>query len=47
MKTLFFSLLLIISSVSVPAQVLVDGENINNLSITYCQLIGVNRAGLT
>lgn len=45
MKTLFFSLLVMLSSLHASGQVLVDGENINDLSITYCQIIGINRIG--
>ncbi len=32
--------------VSVQAQVFVNGVNINDEDITYCQLIGMNRSGL-
>lgn len=47
MKTLFFSLSFCILLVQqVAAQVFVDGVNINDQNISYCQLIGINRTSL-
>ncbi|WP_461104741.1 hypothetical protein [Spirosoma koreense] len=47
MHKLFVLTVLALASLATSAQVLVDGENVNDLDITYCQMIGTNRTGLS
>ena len=48
MKAIVVGLLLcLLITYQASAQVFVDGVNINDQTITYCQLIGINRTSLT
>lgn len=45
-KACVFAIFSLLMRVSVQAQVFVDGVNINDQDITYCQIIGNNRSGI-